>query len=266
MLNSRIVSFILFISLLSFTGCMDTRYNKTQIDNSIKNNLGELLKVLPGIDKTGYNQMPVAEKAKSVEIYLGKFKEKSFEKDNLLEISEFNDSSKHQTALYNTIDGFWQDMYLFKYTFLYLEEGIPTPVTAVAFMPLRFGNKETEPSEYFVGPGPIYWGTIHVALQNKDTAYRYISFDSVLTLNTKEKIYSLERTRRINKSFNLLFIPAEFPDKPLPKTSAVTFNKIIRMDPNRIGGTKAIVFNIPEIFKDSLALKFNYKKTFQLNP
>lgn len=259
MLNCKVYSTIIFCSLLAVTGCIESKY-PLDIKPTLNERANSFLNRLPGINKNGYSKMPVITKAKTVEVYIASFKESSIEKDNLLEITELNSNSTHPVTLYREVDGFSQDIYMLKYQFTCSEHGTPTPVTAIVFLPLRYRQQKSGPP-YCTGPGPVYWGVL-----NETDEYKYISFDSVVHIKAKGNKQYLKMDRhKKNELFNLLFMPANFAEVP-EKSSAVNFTKIVRMGNNRIGGTKPIVFNVPQIFKDSNALQFNYYKTIILNP
>ena len=185
------------------------------------------------------------------------FKEATIEKDNLFEFTELNDSSTHPRVVYNEVDGFIQELYLLKYNFIYDADGMEADATAVAFLSLRYRPMSTEPFIYCTGPGPMYWGLV---------IDDYISFDSVLTIKNKStNPYLHINKQKKSSAFNLLFMPAAFAKHPERNGASFNITKIVRMDPNRIGGIKPLVFDIPVIFKDYKAMHFDYIKTITLN-
>jgi hypothetical protein len=256
MLNSKLYGILLFCSLFAFTGCIETQYN-LDINTTLDNHASDFLKTLPGIKGAFYNRMPVTARAKKMEIYKASFSEATIEKDNLLEFTELNTHSNQLRVPYRDIDGFTQDIYLLKYSFSYRDGSEDIENTAVTFISLHYRPKSTEPFFYCTGPGPAYWGLVNDG---------YISFDSVLTVKVANKGHYLkvERPNRKN-AFNLLFLPADFAEIPVENVSAFDIKKIVRMNANKVGGSKPLVFDIPVIFKDSKALHFTYIKTITLN-
>ena len=94
----------------------------------------------------------------------------------------------------------------------------------------------------------------------------YISFDSVLTIkHTGNSYYLRAQKAKKQNPFNLLFIPAGFAEAPVANKSAFDIKKIVRMEHNRIGGVKPLIFDIPVIFKDDKALHFTYIRNITLN-
>lgn len=256
MSNCKINIIAIACCLFVFTGCMETKY-PFDIGTSIDEHAGDFLRKLPGIKKATYNTYKVTSKAKKIEVYKASFKEATIEKDNLLEITELNDKSTLPRVGYRETDGFIQDLYLLKYNFKYDAGGTEEDVTAVVFLSIRYRPTDAEPFRYCTGPGPLYWGLV---------MDDYISFDSVLVIKKKKaNPYLLAKKRKKGKAFNLLFMPAAFAKNPERKRGSFDIKKIVRMDPNRIGGIKPLVFDIPEIFKDKKAMHFDYIKTITLN-
>jgi hypothetical protein len=256
MLNSKLYGILLFCSLFIFTGCIESKYN-LDINDAFDNHADVFFKTLPGIKGVFYNKMPVTARAKNMEIYKASFSEATIEKDNLLEFTELNTHSNQPRVPYRDIDGFTQDIYLLKYSFSYRDGGEDIENTAVAFIALHYRPMRTDPFVYCTGPGPAYWGLVNDG---------YISFDSVLTIKQANNSYYLkgEKANRKN-AFNLLFLPADFPEVPIENTSSFDIKKIVRMNANKVGGNKPLVFDIPVIFKDSKAMHFTYIKTIALN-
>jgi hypothetical protein len=242
------------ISLL-LAACSEKQY-KFDITKTLNKNADNFFKQLPGIKSNSYAGMKLVEGATAVEIYRAVFKETTIEKDNLLEITAMNEKSEYPVATYAETDGFMQHMYLLKYNFVYKSGREDVPASAVVFLTLRYRQQVDSPFVYCTGPGPAYWGTI-----NETDTYNYISFDSVLHLQQKQQQFYIKTDKRKkNKFFNLLFMPVNFVETP-DANNSIVIEKIVRMGNNRIGGTKPIVFNIPVIFKDSNALRFDYVTT-----
>lgn len=256
MLNCKINILAIACCLFVFTGCLETRY-PFDINTRVDEHTGDFLKQLPGIKNATYNTFKITSKAKKIEVYKASFKEATIEKDNLLEFTELNDSSTHPRVSYNEVDGFIQDLYLLKYNFKYDAGGTDAEVTAVVFISSRYRQAPVEPFLYCTGPGPLYWGEVFD---------EYISFNSALVIrNKKHNPYLHIKKRKKGSAFNLLFMPAAFARNPEHKGGSFNITKIVRMDPNRMGGIKPLVFNIPEIFKDEKAMHFDYIKTITLN-
>jgi hypothetical protein len=240
-----------------FYGCIESKY-PLNITSTLNERPESFLQQLPGIGKMQYAGMAVKQKATAVQVYAASFKEMNIEKDNLLEVAEFNTGTKRPTANYLQVDGFMQNLYLLKYNFNCKSGSDELPVVAVVFLSFKYRQEVNGTGVYCTGPGPAYWGVVNDG---------YISFDSVVNINkAKGSRYYLKMAKhKRNQIFNLLFMPANFSDAVPVAGSFLNFTKIVRMGTNRIGGVKPVVFNIPEIFKDSNALRFNYVKSVSLN-
>ncbi len=254
--NKNIIALLCCCTVI-FYGCIESKY-PLNITSTLNERPESFLQQLPGIGKMQYAGMPVKQKATTVEVYAASFKEMNIEKDNLLEITEFNTTTKRPTANYLLVDGFMQNLYLLQYNFICTSGNNEIPVTGVVFLSFKYRQQADGASIYCTGPGPAYWG---VVIDN------YISFDSVVNINKAKgnKYYLKMAKHKRNQIFNLLFIPVSFSDALPAAGDFLNFTKIVRMGTNRIGGTKPVVFNIPEIFKDSNAMRFNYVKSVPLN-
>ncbi len=62
----------------------------------------------------------------------------------------------------------------------------------------------------------------------------------------------------------LLFMPGTFPDTDSILPKVLNIEKIVNLDPNKIGGRKPLVFDINQVFNDKSALQFHYVKTLQI--
>jgi hypothetical protein len=258
MLNcSKNIIVVLCCCTFIFYGCIESKY-LLNIISTLNERSESFLQQLLGIGKMKYAGMPVKQKATIVEVYAASFKEMNIEKDNLLEVAEFNTTTKRPTANYLQVDGFMQNLYLLKYNFICTSGNDEIPVTAVVFLSFKYRQEVNGTGIYCTGPGPAYWGVV---------SDNYISFDSVVNINkARGKRYYLKMARhKRNQIFNLLFMPANFSDAAPAAGDFLNFTKIVRMGTNRIGGVKPVVFNIPEIFKDSNAMRFNYFKSIKLN-
>ncbi len=257
MLNFKSYGIVLFCSLFAFTGCIEPKYN-LDIKATFDNKAADFFKNLPGIQGSVYNKMPVTVPAKKMEIYKASFSEATIEKDHLLEFTELNTRSSQPRVTYRDIDGFTQDIYLLKYNFSYSDEGSDVENTAVVFISMHYRPMNTDPFVYCTGPGPAYWGLLNDG---------YISFDSVLIVKKTRNNNYFVKARKAKKknAFNLLFMPVDFPENPKETKTAFDIAKIVRMEANKVGGNKPLVFDIPVIFNDSKALRFTYIKTITLN-
>jgi hypothetical protein len=258
MLNcNKNINIVLLCCTAVFYGCIESKY-PLNITSTLNEHAESFLQQLPGIGKMQYAGMAVIQKAATVQVYAASFKEMNIEKDNLLEIAEFNTTTKRPTANYLKVDGFIQNLYLLQYHFICTSGKDEIPVTGVVFLSFKYRQQVNGEGVYCTGPGPAYWGVV-----NDD----FISFDSVVHINKVKgnKYYLKMAKHKRNQIFNLLFMPANFSDAEPAGGDFLNFTKIIQMGINRIGGVKPVVFNIPEIFKDSNAMRFDYIKNIPLN-
>jgi hypothetical protein len=258
MLNcNKNITIVLFCCTVIFYGCIESKY-PLNITSTLNERPESFLQKLPGIGKMQYAGMAVKQKAATVQVYAASFKEMNIEKDNLLEVAEFNTTTKRPAANYLQVDGFMQNLYLLKYHFICSSGNDEIPVTGILFLSFKYRQQINGEGFYCTGPGPAYWGVV---------IDDYISFDSIVHINKAKgnKYYLKMAKHKRNQIFNLLFMPANFSDVAPAGGSFLNFTKIIRMGTNRIGGVKPVVFNIPEIFKDTNAMRFNYIKSVPLN-
>lgn len=270
MLHSKVYITILVVGLFSFTGCIESRYN-FDIDTALNDNADTLLAKLPGIGNRSFGDKDnITALAKQVDVYKAVFKEKYIEKDSLLEYSSMNVKTTLPVVDYKDVDGFEQHLYLLHYQFTYNDGFSELIADAVAFLSLRY-IPSADSGLFSTGHGPLYWGIISKG---------NIVFDSVLQIKKIAEQYQLALKSPKNKcvlvkkeegkwqffkkvkqyrEFTLLF-------KPDSMLVGQGFNitKIVRMEKNRIGGTKSLIFNIPAIFGDKTALHFDYDKTITL--
>jgi hypothetical protein len=255
MLNFKTYSIVLFCGLFSGAGCIESKYN-LDINATFDKQATAFFRTLPGIQGAVYNKMPVSSRANKMEIYKASFSEATVEKEHLLEFTELNTHSNQPRVSYRDVDGFTQDIYLLKYTFSYRDGGEDIENTAVTFLSLHYRPMSTEPFKYCTGPGPAYWGLVNDG---------YISFDSVLSIKQANGYYLKADKPNKKNAFNLLFLPADFPELLIENKSSFDIKKIVRMNANKVGGNKPLVFDIPAIFKDSKAMHFTYLKTITVN-
>ncbi len=256
MLNCKVYGFVFCCILFAYTGCIESKYN-LDIKATLNDPATSFFNTLPGIKGGFYNRKPVMTKAKKIEVYKASFSEATIEKDDLLEFTELNTHSDLPRVTYREIDGFTQDIYLLKYNFSYGDGGEEIENTAVILVSLHYRPMATEPFIFCTGPGPAYWGVVNDG---------YISFDSVLTIKQANNSYYLKGQKAKKKNaFNLLFLPAGFVEEPVENKSSFNIKKIVRMNANKVGGIKPLVFDIPAIFKDEKAMHFTYIKSIALN-
>ena len=236
----------LSVILVSFMlcGCME---QKLLFDFS-KDVNASFFRDIPGLSDVKYIGNDITKKADSLEIYRSTFSEKFIEKDNLLDITELNDDSKIPFAAYEEFYGYSQNLYILKYQFSYFG----SPVEAAVF----FAVKKNSDSAV-VGILPCYFGII-----NREN--NLISFDNELVLKKDKDGYYLKMLKRKSDISGLMFMPANFPDKPVATETKLNIEKIVKLDANKIGGYKPLVFNISKIFRDSTALQFHYDSTLHL--
>ncbi len=213
---------------------------------------------IPGLGDATYLGQPVTQKADAIEIYLSTFGEKYIEKDNLLEYTELNDSTTIPFARYWEVVGYSQDLYLLKYSFTYTvtnkETGksFDSPANAVVFLAVKHNR-----SGNTLGIIPCYFGVIN----EEDNV---ITFDTPLSLKKDNDQYYLKLQQRNKKLNGLLFMPANFPSQPEGPEQKFNIEKIVRLDPNKVGGYKPLVFDISKIFHDPNALEFHYVDNIDL--
>jgi hypothetical protein len=244
---------IIIISAISFAGCLEHRvifdFNKDVNQNFFKE--------IPGIGDTIFTKFPVTKKAANAEVYVSSFRERFIENENLLEFTELNDDSKIPSVDYWSDNGYVQNLYLIKYKFTYAvttKKGkiVESPAEGVVFFSVRHNGRG-----YTTGISPCYFGII-------DPDENLIGFDVELILKKANGKYYLKAQPNKKNRNGLLFMPANFPSNPKKEDEKFTIEKIVKLDPNKIGGNKPLVFDIAGIFHDSTALSFHYVNTINL--
>ncbi|MEO8413396.1 MAG: hypothetical protein ABI472_07035 [Ginsengibacter sp.] len=248
----KIISFI--AAAIALAGCMEQRII-FDFNHNVNRNF---FKEIPGIGDALFIKYPVTKKATTAEIYVSSFREKYIENDNLLEFTELNDSSKIDTVAYWGKQGYAQDLYLLRYEFTYsakTKKGklIDVPVEAAVFFSIKYNSRGT------IGVMPCYFGIVN----DEDNL---IAFDTELTLKKDNGNFYLKLHPKKKNEYGLLFMPAVFPTHPKTAEDIFAIEKIVELDPNKVGGYKPLVFNINKIFHDPNALKFHYVDTLHLNP
>lgn len=257
---------ILAVTGILSTGCMERRLAATLNEDGLPSFLTsdaasiiinpDFFKEIPGIGSDQYLTGKVITKPKAIEIYRATFRERFFEKNNLLEYSEFNDSTNLPTADYLDVIRYSQDLYMLKYHFEWRTSSTSSaniPQDCVIFFSLKKNS-----ADHILGIVPCYFGTI-----NDD--YNYIAFDRPLVFKEQKNKSPFLKMQKRNKDLNgLLFMPAAFPDTNVLAPRILNIEKIVSLNPNKIGGNKPLVFNISKIFNDKSALQFHFIKTLVL--
>lgn len=213
---------------------------------------------IPGLGSADYVGQPVTQKANKIEVYLSAFREKYIEKGQVLEYTELNDSTTIPFVTYKQVDGYHQDLYLLKYEFTYVQTNKTTgksfavPTQAAIFFSVKYNGRGNA-----LGIMPCYFGIINV----EDDL---IAFDTELSLKKDRDNYYLKLQKRNKRINGLMFMPADFPLNPKNSGDIINIKKIVRLDPNKVGGYKPLVFEISKIFHDSNALQFHFYDTLHL--
>ena len=255
MLSFKRIIPIIFILLAGMQSCMEQKL----LFNFKKDVNEDFFRDIPGIGTADYMGQTVTKKASKLEIYLTTFSEKYFEKNDLLEYSELNDSTKLPFAKYWSVQGYSQGLYLIRYPFTYTiiskktGKSFDYAVEGVVFFSIKYNSNGST-----LGIMPAYFGIVN----QEDNL---ILFDTPLTLKKDKDKYFLEREKKDKGLNGLLFIPADFPTQPVQSGQTLIIKKIVNLDPNKIGGYKPLVFDIGKIFRDPNALEFRFINTIHLN-
>ena len=238
---------------LMLGGCME---QKLLFDFN-KDVNASFFKEVPGIGSEKYFGNTITQKARKLDVYISSFREKSIEKDNLIEFTELNDDSKIRSAPYLQIDGYSQNLYLLKYQFTYQvtqkEKSFDVPVEAAVFFSVKYNANGD-----VLGITPCYFGII----TREDNL---ITFDTELALQKSNDGFYLKMPKKQKNINSLLFIPANFVEQPVESETKLNIEKIVKLGANKVGGYKPLIFNISEIFHDPTALQFHYDGELQLN-
>jgi hypothetical protein len=243
---NKTFAIISFVCMLAFSSCMEQKI-LFRFNRDVNK---DFFKAMPGIGDNKYADSAISKPAKQIQLYRSSFREKYVEKDNLLELTELNDSSEINDARYMNVKGYSQDLYLLKYEFAYTENDIPVSA-AIYFSVKHNGRGET------IGITPCYFGIIN----NKKNL---IAFTTNLSVVKEKDTFYLKPLPGSRNKRDLIFMPANFPAEPVALKSTFNIKKIVRLDANKIGGNKPLVIDINSIFKDSNALQFHYFKSINL--
>jgi len=245
-------NFSVIMASVMLCGCME---QKLLFDFNRDVN-ASFFKEVPGIGADKYFGNSITKKASEAEIYSSSFRERFIEKDNLLEYTELNDDSKISSVPYWEVNRYSQNLYLLKYQFTYTitqkEKSFDVPVEAAVFFAVKYNANND-----VLGITPSYFGII----TREDNL---IHFDTPLSLRKDNEQYFLKVQDKRKTMTGLLFMPANFIDNPVESETKLNIEKIVKLDANKVGGNKPLVFNINEIFHDSTALQFHYDSTLHL--
>jgi len=254
MLSCKKISVLIFTIVFALPSCMEQKI-LFNFENDVTRNF---FKEIPGLGSVTYLEQTVTQKANNVEVYISSFSEKFIEKDHLLEFTELNDSTEIPFVTYKEVDGYSQDLYLLKYEFTYVltnkktGKSFEVPTQAAIFFSVKHNG-----SGNTIGITPCYFGIIN---EEDDL----IAFDTQLSLKKDKNHYYLKLLKKNKKMDGLIFMPADFPSNPKTPEEKFNIEKIVRLDPNKVGSYKPLVFDISNIFHDSNALQFHYYATLHL--
>ena len=227
--------------LILFCGCAE---QKVLFDAPTNIN-AEFFKEMPGIGVMDMAGKPVIEKAPWLNIYEAGFSQKFIESNDLIEYTELNDSSKLNSIDYLDAKGvFSQNMYIVKYKFKWDKS---TVINGAVFFTVKYHNNAC------VGFGPAYFGII-------DPSYNTIDFTTELMVKQQGNKFWLKPISKIKLRGGYVFMPAS----DTIDSRNINITKIVKLDSNKVGGKKPLVFNIENILHDPNALLFHYKRTINL--
>ena len=172
----------------------------------------------------------------SVSIYQTTFEEKPYEGYYVIDYSEVNAKNDKNILHYKPFKGYYQRLYLLKLS------TFPKDSITIYFS-LKYNV-----FDQCIGFGPTYIGTID---ENK----KLVFFNAELYTRRKNKIYSLKKSRLPLA----LFMNAS----ELVPGSYINIDKMIVEKSFEIGNN--VVIDIPRIFNDSAALKFDFIETRKIN-
>ena len=208
-----------------------------------KNINARFFKKIPGIDTGVLFEKPVVTTAPWLNIYEATFRQKFIESDDLIEYTETNDLSEIDTVNYINAKGVYsQTMYIVKYKFVW---NVSTVFNGAVFFSVKYHNNNC------IGFGPAYFGIIN-------PSKNLINFTTELKVKGNDKNFWLKPLSKYKEGGGYLFMPAAEND------TIINIKKIVKLDVNKIGGEKRLVFDIDDILHDRNALLFHYKKTIQL--
>lgn len=180
----------------------------------------------------------------SISVYQAAYKETYIEDNHLLEWSELHDNSTIPRASYYKMRGSATRLYLFKLNTQ------PQDVKGVVFLSAKF-DSENE----CLGFGPAYIG-----LLNPEQEVATFTSDFILK-ETAEALKMVVLKRQVRRE-GVMFYSKDFGRKET-NTSPISVEKVIQLDPNKLGGFKPVVFDVKEILRDKNAMLFHFIKTIE---
>jgi hypothetical protein len=245
--NWRVFAFLL---MLIVSSCMEQKvlfsFNENVKPSFFKN--------IPGIGSDIFFTDTVISKATSLQVYKSSFREQYIEKDHLLDITELNDSTALAYADYWEFIGYSQDMYLLKYQFKVRPKKKPSAkvhtIDAILFFSVKY-NKSND----CIGFGPSYFGTV-------DYYFGDIAFPTELSTKANGADFYLKPLSKVKANGGYLFFATGLTGAD--NKNNLNIKKIVKLDMNKVGSYKPLVFNIEKIFKDPNALLFHYETTLTL--
>ncbi|WP_207497149.1 hypothetical protein [Aridibaculum aurantiacum] len=186
------------------------------------------------------------QKLESVRMYAAVLKEAYIEKDYVLEWNEMNDSSRKEKVTYHKVDGYATRLYLGLVT------TSPSNINAAVFFTAKFN-----PDRECLGFGPAYFGVVNPSLQS-------IRFTTDLAVKQPAGNFQLVVQGKQTRPGGVLFVSPDFLKPAFGNITSIKVEKIVFLDPNKIGGYKPVVFPVKEVMQDEHALLFRYLTTIQL--
>ena len=172
----------------------------------------------------------------SVSIYETTFEEKPYEGYYVIDYSEVNAKNDKNILHYRTFKGYYQKLYLLK-LITYPKDSI------TIYFSLKYNV-----FDQCIGFGRSYIGTM-------DENRKLIFFDAELYTRNKKNNYSIKKSRLPLS----LFMDAS----EMTPGSTINIDKMIVEKSFEIGNN--VVIDIPRIFHDSSALKFDFVETKKIN-
>ena len=193
-----------------------------------------------------------------IEGWVAAFTEHKIEQDDLLTLSNLQDTDSLRMVRYDGVKGFHQNLLLYHLRAL-PKSNDGKSVDFVAYLAIHYDDKDT-----VIHTGPLYFGEV-----NKLDGY--INFIYELDLEKHGNQYSLVpkkslshlKTLKLGKyDMHLLFLADELKMQSgiqwwqRDGDSTIRVKKIVSYDANKIGGKMPLIFNIPEVLRDNKAIYF----------
>ncbi len=172
----------------------------------------------------------------SVRIYETTFEEKPYEGYYVIDYSEVNAKNDKNILHYKQFKGYYQKLYLLKLV-TYPKDSI------TIYFSLKYNV-----FDQCIGFGPTYIGAM-------DENRKLIFFNAELYTRNKKNNYSLKKSR--------LPLSLYMNASELIPGATINIDKMIVEKSFEIGNN--VVIDIPRIFHDSAALKFDYVETKKIN-